>query len=59
MSKEKSKPVSFRLPVSLIEKIDKVADEIPRGSKQKVIQTVFIPAFERYLKKHEQKVQTA
>jgi|GEM_PF-3892666 len=59
MKKEKTTPVSFRVPNTVLEKIDKVADEIPRGSKQKVLQTVFIPAFERYYKRHLEKTAQA
>jgi hypothetical protein len=55
MKKEKTLVVSFRVNESLVPKIDQVADEIPRGSRQKVLQTVFMPAFNRYFRQHEKK----
>ena len=51
--------VSFRVPPEVKEKINRVADELPRGSVSKVLTEVFIPAFNRYVKKRERKAQAA
>jgi hypothetical protein len=46
--------ISFRVPKEIADRIDKAADEIKRGSRQKVVDKVFLPAFERYFKRHHQ-----
>lgn len=51
--------VSFRVPPAVKAQIDKVADELPRGTVSKVLSEVFLPAFERYVKKREKKAEAA
>lgn len=58
MKKPDNKVISFRVPLDVAAKIDKVADELPRGSVSKVLSEIFIPALNRYVKRRERKTET-
>jgi len=58
MKEAKTKVVGFRVPIELFEKIEERADKMRRGSVAKVVQTIFIPAFKKELKKEAKTAAT-
>lgn len=51
MKDSKTKVVSFRVPLDVWVKVEEMADNMRRGSTAKVIKTIFMPAFEKELRK--------
>lgn len=59
MKQPKTQVISFHVPAEVVEKADKIARTLPYGTKSKVYRNVFLPAFEREVKKHEKKLEAA
>lgn len=53
MKESKTTVISFHVPVDVVDKADMIARTLPYGSKSKVYRNVFMPAFEKAVKKHE------
>jgi len=52
---EKTKVLSLRVPIGFLEKFDEFVRSEPRRTRQEVLAEVFIPAFNRHLKRQNKK----